>query len=197
MNNRNILFGVIGIMILLTVSTVIKSNENVKIKSITPLTVVALNNPQEFIGFADHVFVGKIKEHIGNFPPPDPKNGMPVPYNKYKVEVLENIKGKLKNEVEIVKKGGYKEIDGNKVLIRIDSEDMNDYLPEVGKTYIFIASVGDKKFLSIFTSYAHVLLEDFENNGEKTKNLVKTYKDAYKNEKPFNKSRYTSIYAQE
>jgi len=89
-------------------------------------------DPAASLSYADYVFVGMVEEHLGNIE----EEGMSVK-SKYKVTVIENIKGRLVEEITLYKWGGYK-CDGKLLILGAVDPD-KDFLPEVGNKYIFIA----------------------------------------------------------
>lgn len=148
------------------------------------------DNLPAIIGFADYMFVGKVTKHLGNFAPPDPREGMPIPFNRYHVEVLENIKGKLEKKVEITKKGGYVKKWGATKQYIYDCGGDPDCLPDVGKTYLFIAVAGQNSELSVLVTGGQVLID-----GDDAKAIVDKYKDAFKNEIPYERERFNVKYS--
>ncbi|MBJ6361400.1 hypothetical protein ACFOQM_08880 [Paenibacillus sp. GCM10012307] len=76
--------------------------------------VYDVNNKNEAVGIVDYVFVGKVVRNGGtiykNIVTMENENGKPkevgTPYTKYSIQVIENIKGKLKNSVDVLKHGG-------------------------------------------------------------------------------------------
>ena len=82
-----------------------------------------IDNPREFAGFADYVFVGQVEEKIGTERRDD------GPYTQYKVTVLNNLKGELITDKPIIlnKHGGL--IKEKNVLSLLEE----DFLPEDGE----------------------------------------------------------------
>lgn len=94
---------------------------------ISPSYVVDMNNPKEVVGSSSNVFIGYIEEmtdtyYISN-----------LPYTRYNVKVINNIKGELPidSTVRVNKEGGISENSSYYILLE------NDFLPDEGEYYIF------------------------------------------------------------
>lgn len=141
--------------------------------------VVDPKNTEELIGFSDHVFVGKVVKWLGNKQPEE--GDFSIPYNDYEVEVLENLKGELKDKAIVHKMGGYNE---KNVLILTGETDKKDKLPEVGKTYIFIAGADEDGKLLVDNAYSQIeVKEKMTDSG--TKKEIQKYKKAVRNQIPY------------
>jgi len=104
--------------------------------------LIDVNNPYELVGDAGYVFVATVNEaHTEYLYPATMENAeggttvVTTPYTSYTVSVIENIKGELitEEQIQLLKRGGLAE-DKKAYYIFED-----DFLPEVGGTYIFIA----------------------------------------------------------
>jgi len=132
--------------------------------------MVDVDNSKEVVGDADYVFMGKVVEQTGtiykNKIPIEQENGdvlyIGSAYTNYTVSVIENIKNELVTDknISISKAGGLRE-DFSAYDIFED-----DVLPEVGKTYIFIAYAQDDGSLLVSGPYSNILITN--------KNLLKT-----------------------
>lgn len=96
-----------------------------------------ISDPAQQVGHADDVFLGRVIEQSGaGFfwdSNPDPSDDWP--YTLYRVEVLENLKGKLSGVIEISQAGGARR-DGSTQTFE------NDPLLKAGETCLFI-TVGE------------------------------------------------------
>lgn len=152
MNKKAIIALVIGLSAVSALATVYKfsnnQKEDIKVSDYKKLPVTNLcasyaidvNNIDALIGDADYVFLAKVVKYEGTqYRDPvtvETEEGVKEykdPYTKYSLKVLENIKGELKDDVEIFKAGGLSS-DKESILIY-----EGDELPEEGKTYIFSA----------------------------------------------------------
>lgn len=100
---------------------------NLETKYLSPFYAVDMDNPEEVVGFCTNVFVGYVEEmtdtyYISN-----------IPYTRYDVRVINNIKGELPLDttVQVNKEGGISEDLSYYMLIE------NDFLPSEGEYYIF------------------------------------------------------------
>lgn len=143
-------------------------------------------NTEELVGFHDNVFVGKVVKWLGN---KQPKEGeFSIPYNEYEVEVLDNLKGELKDKVVIQKMGGYNE---KNVLVLMGEEDKKDRLPELGKSYIFIAGIDEEGKLIIDGSYSQIEVKE-KMADSRTKKEIQKYKKAVRNQIPYKREQSAS-----
>ncbi|HHX16361.1 MAG TPA: hypothetical protein GX725_00390 [Mollicutes bacterium] len=143
-------------------------------------------NMYEYVGAADHVFIGSITKYVGNYN--DESNF--IPYSKYDVKVIENIKGSLVENVQIIKNGGY---NASGKLVMMESNGIEDYFPEVGIMYIFMAySQPDGSLL--LTEVNGNTKYHFENTNESEKQKL-IYYDYVGNQTTFERKRYISKYA--
>lgn len=199
MNNQKQLrpfyFRSVALCILLTclvTGTVIIANHTLinepVIERITADYRIDVYNPRAVVGDVDYVFVGYVNEIKDT----EYKFQLNNPYTNYSVTILENIKGNLvKNEPITIQKDGGISKDGDYILIFED-----DYLPELGKLYIFTVYVQDDGCLLVSGPNSSIVLEDEINKminlnedsfGITTEvlnssKIVSLYKDAFVNQ---------------
>lgn len=128
-------------------------------KYVSAMYAVDMNNPEEVVGISSNVFVGYVEEmmdtyYITNFP-----------YTRYKVKVINNIKGELSLDatVTVNKEGGISEDSSCYILYK------NDTLPEEGEYYIF--NVRERSEDSSYTASGintAVLINDIDLQNVKT-----------------------------
>lgn len=76
---------------------------------------------RELVGFATHVFVGRVVEKVGSEGAPlSGPGGEIVPRTQFSVAVLKNIKGDLSGEVTVSQTGGYDLAEGR--LVRVEGD---------------------------------------------------------------------------
>jgi hypothetical protein len=106
-----------------------KSNDttDLDIAYVSPSYVVDMNNPKEVVGLCTNVFVGYIEEMTGT------SYRLEMPYTCYNVKVMDNIKGDLPldSTIKLNKEGGISKDSSYYIFLE------NDYLPDVGKYYVF------------------------------------------------------------
>lgn len=169
-----ILFSVI---LVLTLSSCSKEES---VEQTTEDFAVDINDPHELVGFADYYFVAEVISQINTeYRHPIILEGgkeITSPYTKYKVKVLNNIKGELPLDEEIVvtKAGGVSE-DGELLLYE------DDALLEEGKTYIITASAQEDGSL---------LISGPNSSKEYDPKDLEQYQDIYDNEVKFDRERY-------
>lgn len=104
--------------------------------------IIDTSDPRQLAGDAGYVFVATVEDYHTEYLDPatleSESGGTKVvknPYTSYTVQVIENIKGELTTAqpISLLKRGGLAE---NKRAYYIFE---NDFLPEVGGTYIFYA----------------------------------------------------------
>lgn len=142
--------------------------------------VVDETNLYEYVGIADHVFVGTVEEIVKNIVPDEP-NSSDADLSVYKIRVDKNLKGELSENIECSKHGGFKK-DGTMMLIFSDrSKDTG--LPESGNQYIFLAYAQPDGRLT---------LSEFFDDRQYNDELLQEYLDYCSNEIPFDRPRFTS-----
>lgn len=138
------------------------------------------NDPHQLVGFADYYFVAEVINQVGtNHKDPiilEGEKEMAFPYTNYKVKVLNNIKGELPLDEEIVvtKAGGVSR-DGETFLYE------GDALLEEGKTYIITASVQEDGSL---------LISGPNSSKEYDPASIEKYQEVYDNEVKYDRERY-------
>lgn len=135
---------------------------------------------ENFIAYSDYVFIGEVVE-IGETAS---VNSQPtnIPYTDMIINVEENLKGTLKNEIKLKKIGGTNKKTKMKYIIK--SNGKKDLFPEVGKKYIFIACCEqDGTILSQFDGCLFFTEENYN-----------TVKKSIEKNVDFIKERYTSSY---
>ncbi len=150
-------------------------------------------NMKAYVGLVDYVFVGTITEYIGNFD----SNSNYMPFSKYKIEVLQNLKGNLtlNNTVEVKKYGGY---DSSGNLVLIDGDTIVDFLPEVGKQYIFMAYGQEDGGLLLAELNGNVEYNNSQSISKKStdsNDLISKYEDYISEEIKYERTRYKSNYS--
>lgn len=153
------------------------------------LMVEDISDPYAYVGMVDYVFVGTVEEIIDGILPNKIK-AYEDSFSTYKIHVDQNLKGKLIEEIEVQKMGGYKK-DGTMCLITAEMPDgtmiQDTGLPEEGKQYIFLAYGQPNGELHLSE-----LFDDREYNEE----LLNEYIDYVENEIFNNRERFPSQYAQ-
>lgn len=157
-------------------------SKEIKVNTIRATFVYDATDLKEVIGYADNVFVGKIQDYIKT----NNTSTSGIPQTSYKVEVLENIKGKLKTNIEIIKGGGLDKDRKSKSIYE------NDILPIKDKEYIFIVFALENGEMKAEGMNTTILLNsaDGYQSSEKYNKVI----SAYENEKLFNRIRYESKY---
>lgn len=88
-----------------------------------------VKDKRQLVGFASHVFVGRVTRQVGTEGAPTSRPGYTMPQTQFAVEVVDTIKGRLIGTVTVNQDGG--ERDGVLVLME------NDPLLVPGQTYLF------------------------------------------------------------
>jgi len=202
-----------GILILSTIIAIVcilnytnkKEKPSIPTYSIQGSYLVDVNNPKEVVGDADYVFLGNVVEQTGtlykNKIPMEQENGDVLyignAYTNYTVSVIENIKNELvtSENISISKLGGIRE-DSSAYDIFED-----DFLPEVGKTYIFIAYAQEDGSLLVAGPNSNILCTNKSLMKSKSSFLktseYTTYKTAVDNQITTNRKSEVSIYKKE
>lgn len=140
------------------------------------------NDLKQLTGFADYVFVAEVTEVIGTG-----YTGVEMysafrydsyPFTRYKIRVLENIKGELitNKDIPLTKHDGVYFF-GEKVSLY-----QEDMLPDVGECYIFLCNCDEDGELNIGSFAGHsdiYLCKGDEYTGQEE--LVELYRDAVAN----------------
>lgn len=130
----------------------------------------------QYVGAVDYIFVGVVKEANTNITEDNDKS-------TYKIEVTDNLKGELADEIECSKHGGILK-DGTMLLY--ESDNLQDVgLPEVGGTYIFMAYAQPDGSL---------LLSEFWGNVKFSEEELNRFHNYIDNEIPYERERFSSEY---
>ena len=130
----------------------------------------------QYVGSVDYVFVGKVLEADHMITEENDKS-------TYGIRVEKNIKGQLIHDIRCSKHGGLLE-DGT--LLLYESDRIRDTgLPEVGKTYIFMAYA---------QSDGSLLLSEFYGNTEYTEESLAQFENYHQNQIVSERERFVSKY---
>ncbi|WP_145131662.1 DUF4179 domain-containing protein [Paenibacillus sp. Y412MC10] len=165
--------------------------------------VYDVNDKSEAVGISDYVFVGKVVSNNGttyrDIVTVEDENGDPkevgTPYTSYTIQVLDDIKGKLKKDVpiDILKHGGITQ-DKQSVFVF-----ENDELPEADKSYIFLGYAQPDGSILISGPNSNIPLDVTETQLTK-QNLnsskeYQEYQEAFQfQDTKFKRERFTSKY---
>ncbi|HHY72372.1 MAG TPA: hypothetical protein GX497_03935 [Bacillus bacterium] len=143
--------------------------------------VYDVNNKNEAVGISDYVFVGKVVSNNGTIYKDvvtmEDENGKPkevgTPYTSYTIEVVDNIKGKLKKDspIDVLKHGGVTQ--DNKAVFVFE----NDELPEANKFYIFLGYAQKDGSILISGPNSNILLNTSANQLKQNINSLKEYQE--------------------
>lgn len=139
---------------------------------------INMDDPRETVGDADYVFLARVDEKgdtvYKNTVQIETEKGtkeISTPYTNYKVTVLKNIKGNLQTDQSIpVQKVGGIDKQGDSIVTFED-----DTLPEVNKTYVFLAYAQDDGSLLISGPHSNTLVSNI--GKAVTSKTVKSYAD--------------------
>ncbi len=156
--------------------------------------IIDVYNPNEFVGFADYVFIGYVNElvsteYINKYVRKGKNYSTPI--TNYSITVMKNIKGSLKTEESIIvqKHGGIYE---DKSAIQLWEDDQ---LPEKGKMYVFIGITQSDSRLLISGPNSNIALEpNINKENLDNSEIVKLYVNAYNNQIEYDKDRVKCIY---
>ena len=141
-----------------------------------------VSDKRKVVGFHDYVFVGEVKKVVGTgYTDVDFSDGMRMfsqPYTRYEIRVLENLKGELVTDRDIL----LTKHDGVYFFGKRVSMMEGDSLPDECECYIFICITDENGELNIgnFSSFGDIYLckaEDYTGNEE----LINIYRDAVEN----------------
>jgi len=193
-----IILAVISLMVLVGCSTnEIKADKDIPIKRMHGTFVIDPNNVNEVVGNADFIFVAYInkeKETVYKNPVQmETENGskeVSTPYTNYSITVIDNIKGNLKknNEIMIQKYGGLNKEKTEYFVFE------NDELLSIDKYYIISAYAQPDGSLLIAGPNSNLKLDYANKSDIMSSSEYKKYKDAVKNEVKTNRKRFKSIY---
>ena len=194
LNKKVILFIIIVIIIIGSFIGIYNSSNNEESQPTynnLPLTTVQVlwrfptDTPEKAIGISDYVFVAKINKIIRT----EYKNPIEVetglfskeivtdPYTVYEINVIENIKGNLKDTepIEFMQYGGINEDEKSYTFIK------NSGLLNVGEYYILLVDVFNDEG-DIETSDPNRIISLGSNYTDDENSIISKYKEAYKNE---------------
>ncbi len=156
-------------------------NSDQKIVEMKSRYIVNMNNNNKLVEVSDNVFIGKVLEKIGN----KKWRGSRYSQTQFKVQVIENIKGNLKGNIQVDQDAGY--LDGYLVI------EKGSKLLEPGNVYLMATSggknefgeevkyalIGHKKGMELITSNEKVSTEELKEIIDKNKRVLEL-KQAYK-----------------
>lgn len=185
-----------------------EDKKNLKVIQMDGTFAVDVDDPNETVGDADYVFIGRVDEDVDTvYKDPvtietsDGTKEVSTPYTYYKVTVLQNIKGDLVTDssMPIQKAGGINK-DGSSVVLYED-----DTLPEEGKSYVFLAYAQDDGSLLISGPNSNEYVDGIKRDvtsekmekgkaslNEEATEIVSEYENAYENEIPTDRDRSES-----
>jgi len=111
------------------------------------------NDPYYQIGFADYVFIGTVIKENNRY-----LNENSFPRTSYQIKVTENLKGTLKENIEIIYPGGY-DLDGTLILYK-GNYITDESLLEVNGTYIFVGNAQPNGKILLQTLYTDTIYTD-------------------------------------
>lgn len=117
-----------GLLYFLNLNNINKPNGKVEYESVY---IQEETNPYYQIGYADYVFVGKVIKENERF-----ITDFGSPRTTYQITVIDNLKGNLQEDIEVIYPGGYNS-EGTLILSRGDYI-VDESLLDINKTYIFV-----------------------------------------------------------
>ena len=162
------------------------------------------DNINMMVGNSDYVFVGRVLEKTGtqyrDYGYIEGRRVGGMPYTYYNVQVLENIKGRLRTAepIEVQKRGGLAE---SKKVVSLEE---GDRLPREGGIYVFVAYAQEDGSLVLNGRQSNIPVELSEGQNILDTPQYREYAEAYENEvlpsinggTPRNRERFESIYAE-
>ncbi len=189
MKKRKLILTSLSILAIVGISMIVNNNIEDKSDLSNGLShaniIVDSSNLEKFSGLVDYVFIGKVTNTIGTYFDEELPE---IPYTKYEIEVIENLKGNLIDKIEVSKNGGYNK-DGN--LIKFDEHG----LPENNQIYIFYAFAQEDGSILLSSVDGNMKI-DFDNSkakSNKDKSLLK-YMTAIENAEEYKRERFVSKY---
>lgn len=158
---------------------------------IEPIYPVNLSDDKVLLGASHNVFVGKVIQQIGT------KERGIGPETQFSVQVIDNIKGDLRDTVTVDQEGGYK--DGVLYAMAEEGDTLKagkqtPYLLQAGATYLFATRYNKQEDWYTLNSFptASKILDTGTTNLDSTQlktlaendSRVKELQEAYKNEVP-------------
>lgn len=148
------------------------ASDNSDVTYIHSTFVTDLSDDRKLAGLANNVFIGKVISKAG-----DKKLDI-IPETQFNVQVLENIKGSLKENIMVNQQGGY-DSGNDKKLVLME----NDKMIEPGKVYLFATRYNvDENWYTLIPEYGDKVLD----NDTKKKEAVGKYKKAVNEQIEFN-----------
>lgn len=154
--------------------------------------MVNVDNPEEIVSWGDYVFVAKVESELRteytDIYENDNGSITGKPYTVYSITVIDNIKGKLKKNVEIefFKHGGVN-YDGKSISL-LDG----DKLLECGKYYILVAAAESDGRLGQGIPNAAIELDAEDKHDIVSNAEYKKFKKYVKNEVKFERKRFVA-----
>ncbi len=151
-----------------------QSFEHLPVEKIKGSMVYDMSTKEKSIGAVDNVFVAKINNIVKTV-----YDENDIPSTIYEIEVIENIKGNLPSNktIKLTQKGGLNKDQKSYTFYE------NAYLLEEGQEYIILAFVpfnnGD---LVIHNEHTYIKLDNNSISKKNSINIIKQYKEAYKNQ---------------
>ena len=142
------------------------------IKYVKSTFVTDLGDDRKLAGISDNIFIGKVISKAGD------KKIDVMPETQFNVQVIENIKGNLNENIIVNQQGGNEGGNDNKIVLF-----ENDKMIEPGKVYLVATRYNDaEKWHTLIPVYGDVAID----NDTKKKELVERFKNAYKEQIEFN-----------
>lgn len=133
---------------------------------------------KQLVGFATHVFVGRVIGKVGaEGAALSGRGDEVVPRTQFSVAVLKNIKGDLGGEVTVSQTGGYDEPEGRTVRVE------GDPLLQTGQQRLFVTSYDEQEdwYTIVAQPFGDVRIEDERQRTE----LVEKFERARRAQIPF------------
>lgn len=193
MKNKKFVMVAIPILLILVVIAGYLHQSNQQIETVYAHADFSydVSNPLEDVGFSDYVFIGKVNKVIETTylgATEDDPNG--IPNTSYSITVIENLKGKLKKNVNVqFTKWGGVSYDGTRISLL-----EGDQLLEDGKYYILLASAQEDGTLRQTGPYSAIKLTTDSKADVMSSEEFKLYKGYVKDEIKFKRERSKSKY---
>lgn len=144
---------------------------------------IDVTNLSEVVGDSDYVVVAEVKDYLATT-----YSASGFPLTEYSIQVIENIKGNLdqSQEINMLKEGGINEKNTAFAVYE------NDFLPQVGKTYIFCLYGQSSGAIRVCGQNYTLKIES--STDYKNEQIYLDILDAYKNEIVSERTRYSSRY---
>jgi len=127
-----------------------------------------LRDDRKLAGIANNIFIGKVISEVGD------KKLDVIPETQFNVQVIENIKGSLNEDITVNQLGGKED----KKIVLVE----NDKMIEPGKVYLFATRYNEaENWHTLIPTYGDIALD----NDTKKKESVEKYKKAYKEQVEF------------